>query len=61
MDDLRAGRGDPWEHDPGPPANRRWARLFAEVPNYRALGDQISDKEQFRWQFGPVFYRGRLG
>jgi uracil-DNA glycosylase len=61
MDDLRAGRGDPWEHDPGPPPNRRWARLFAEVPNYRALSDQISEKEQFRWQFGPVFYRGRLG
>jgi hypothetical protein len=61
MDDLRAGRGDPWEFDPGPPPNRKWARLFAEVPNYRALGKQmVEGKERFRWQFGPVFYRGRL-
>jgi uracil-DNA glycosylase len=60
MDDLRAGRGDPWEHDPGPPPNRRWARLFAETPNYRALSEKVMGKERFRWQFGPVFYRGRL-
>ena len=61
MDDLRAGRGDPWDHDPGPPRNRSWARLFAEVPNYRALGLAATGEERFRWQFGPVFYRGRLG
>ena len=61
MDDLRAGRGDPWDHDPGPPRNRSWARLFAETPNYRGLGLAAAGAEQFRWQFGPVFYRGRLG
>jgi uracil-DNA glycosylase len=60
MDDLRAGRGDPWEHDPGPPPNRRWARLFAETPNYRGLSEKVLGRERFRWQFGPVFYRGRL-
>jgi uracil-DNA glycosylase len=65
MHDLRAGRGDPWEHDPGPPRNRRWARLFAETPDYRGLGLALpggdGGEERFRWQFGPVFYRGRLG
>lgn len=66
MDDLRAGRGEVWEHDPGPPRNRRWARLFADVPDHRGLGLGISGggadaRERFRWQFGPVFYRGRLG
>lgn len=61
MDDLRAGRGDPWDHDPGPPRNRSWSRLFARTPNYRALGLAAAGAEQFRWQFGPVFYRGRLG
>ncbi len=67
MDDLQARRGDPWEHDPGPPRNRRWARLFAETPDYRALGAALGGgvdgggQERFRWQFGPVFYRGRLG
>ena len=62
MDDLRAGRGDAWDHDPGPPRNRRWARLFADIPDYRGLGLALGgDVERFRWQFGPVFYRGRLG
>src|SRR5262245_595585 len=61
MDDLRVGRGDPWDHDPGPPRNRSWARLFAETPNYRALGLAAAGEERFRWHFGPVFYRGRLG
>lgn len=68
MDDLRAGRGDPWEHDPGPPRNRSWARLFASTPDYRGLGAALARpgpggevRERFRWQFGPVFYRGRLG
>jgi len=55
-----AGRGDPWDHDPGPPADREWARLFAETPNYRALGVAVLGKEKFRWHFGPMFYRGRL-
>lgn len=66
VDDLRAGRGEVWEHDPGPPRNRRWARLFADVPDHRGLGRALSNSgaeagERFRWQFGPVFYRGRLG
>ncbi len=53
-------RGYPWEYDPGPPKNRRWLRLFAETPNYRALGKQALGREKFRWHFGPMFYRGRL-
>ena len=54
------GRGFPWEYDPGPPKNRRWARLFSETPNYRALGKAALGSEKFRWHFGPMFYRGRL-
>lgn len=54
-------RGAPWEYDPGPPRNRSWARLFAETPNYRALGKAVTGREEFRWHFGPMFYRGRLG
>lgn len=54
------GRGNPWEHDPGPPRNRRWARLFAQTPNYRALSKEVLGREKFRWHFGPMFYRGRL-
>ncbi|MGQ0605293.1 MAG: uracil-DNA glycosylase family protein [Anaerolineales bacterium] len=54
-------RGKPWEHDAGPPANRRWAQLFAETPNYRAIGKDLLGREGFRWHFGPMFYRGRLG
>ncbi|HKY69190.1 MAG TPA: uracil-DNA glycosylase family protein, partial [Acidimicrobiales bacterium] len=61
MDDLRAGRGEAWEHDPGPPRNRRWARLFADAPDHRGLGLGLGGIERFRWQFGPVSYRGRLG
>jgi len=53
-------RGAPWEFDPGPPGNRRWARLFAETPNYRGLGVAVAAQELFRWHFGPMFYRGRL-
>ena len=54
-------RGSPWEFDPGPPRNRKWARLFAETPNYRGFGRAVTGKEEFRWHFGPMFYRGRLG
>jgi uracil-DNA glycosylase len=60
MDFYWNERGFPWEHDPGPPKNRRWARLFAETPNYRALGKAALGSEKFRWHFGPMFYRGRL-
>lgn len=59
-DEFAEGRGDPWEYDGGPPKNRSWARLFAATPNYRAIGVAMSGEEEFRWQFGPMFYRGRL-
>jgi uracil-DNA glycosylase len=53
-------RGYPWEYDPGPPKNRKWARLFAETPNYRQISKVVLGRERFRWHFGPLFYRGRL-
>jgi uracil-DNA glycosylase len=53
-------RGVPWAHDPGPPKNRKWPRLFAETPNYRQLSKVVLGQERFRWHFGPLFYRGRL-
>jgi hypothetical protein len=59
-DDFLRDRGNPWDFDPGPPPDRRWARLFAETPNYRGLGRALSSAEEFRWHFGPMFYRGRL-
>jgi uracil-DNA glycosylase len=59
--ELWTDRGSPWEHDPGPPRNRSWQRLFAETPNYRGLGAAFLGREVFRWHFGPMFYRGRLG
>jgi uracil-DNA glycosylase len=58
VDDYWNGRGVPWEHDPGPPPD--WASLFAETPSYRGLGKAVLGGEQFRWHFGPMFYRGRL-
>ena len=61
LDSYWTDRGFPWEHDPGPPANRTWARLFAETPNYRGIGKAAIGHEAFRWHFGPMFYRGRLG
>lgn len=59
-DQYWEGRGAPWEHDPGPARNRRWARLFAATPNYRGIGRALSGSEEHRWHFGPMFYRGRL-
>ncbi|MBX9769457.1 MAG: hypothetical protein K2X47_19430, partial [Bdellovibrionales bacterium] len=58
-------RGTPNEYDPGPAPDSQWARLFAETPNYRALGLEAlggtaNRDEKFRWTFGPMFYRGRL-
>ncbi len=55
-----ADRGYPWEHDPGPPKNMRWARLFSQTPNYRGLAETYMGKPKFRWHFGPMYYRGRL-
>lgn len=54
-------RGSPWEYDPGPATNRDWSKIFAETPNYRGFGKAVSGNEEFRWHFGPMFYRGRLG
>ena len=53
-------RGQPWEFDPGPTSTGGWAELFAETPNYRGIGTAWSGTEEFRWHFGPMFYRGRL-
>jgi len=53
-------RGNPWEHDPGPPGPSGWAELFAATPNYRGLGQAVLGREAFRWQHGPMFFRGRL-
>jgi uracil-DNA glycosylase len=58
--DFLKDRGNPWEYDAGPPSGRRWARIFAETPNYRGLGRALSGRDEFRWHFGPMFYRGRL-
>jgi uracil-DNA glycosylase len=59
-DDFWARRGVPWDFDAGPPAGKRWSTLFAETPNYRALGVERTGAEAFRWHQGPMFYRGRL-
>jgi Uracil DNA glycosylase superfamily len=40
------------EFDPGPPA--AWAALFSQVPDYSAY------KAHFWFDWGPIFYRGRL-
>ena len=53
-------RGQPWEFDPGPTSTGGWAELFAETPNYRGIGTAWSGTDEFRWHFGPMFYRGRL-
>lgn len=58
--DFLKDRGKPWEHDPGPAPSSRIARLFAETPNYRAIGKALTGRDAFRWHFGPMFYRGRL-
>jgi uracil-DNA glycosylase len=55
-EDFRANRGPLTEFDAGP--DPAWADLFASTPNYRGLGLAFSG-DRFRWQFGPMFYRGR--
>jgi uracil-DNA glycosylase len=60
MPDFLRDRGNPWDFDPGPPAGTDWARLFARTPNYRGLGRELSGRDEFRWHFGPMFFRGRL-
>jgi len=58
-------RGSPAEYDPGASADSKWVELFGSTPNYRsigitALGGKPMDDEKFRWEFGPMWYRGRL-
>jgi uracil-DNA glycosylase len=57
---MADARGNPWDHDEGPPAGSGWAELFAQTPNYRGLGKAVLNREAFRWHHGPMFYRGRL-
>lgn len=56
-------RGNLGEYDPGAPAGSEWIKLFADVPNYRRVGSAIlgGTDEKFRWEMGPMWYRGRLG
>jgi hypothetical protein len=49
---LMAAKGYP-DYDPGPPPD--WQDFFARVP---ALKNEWLDN--FRWEYGPIFYRGRL-
>ena len=58
-------RGSPAEYDAGAPKDSEWFRLYGDTPNYRAigihtLGGQAMYDEKFRWQMGPMWYRGRL-
>ncbi len=60
-----ARRGSPAEYDAGAPADSKWIELFGSTPNYRAigveaLGGTAKTDEKFRWEFGPMWYRGRL-
>lgn len=50
------------EYDPGAPPNSKWIELYADAPNYRQIGKAIlgGSGEKFRWEMGPMFYRGRL-
>ena len=52
-------RGVPSDHDAGP--SLAWAELFAATPNHRRMGvERLHDDRVFRWEFGPMHYRGRL-
>lgn len=55
-------RGNPAEYDPGAPKNSSWAKLYASAPNYRQVGKAVlgGGGEKFRWEMGPMWYRGRL-
>lgn len=66
-----ARRGSPAEYDAGAPADSKWIELFGSAPNYRAIGVEAFkdiknlqllnlNSEKFRWEFGPMWYRGRL-
>ncbi len=60
MNQYWTGRGSPWEHDPGPPLNRRGDAVRPDPELPRARAQAVLGSEQFRWHFGPMFYRGRL-
>lgn len=57
-------RGNPAEFDPGPADadSESWLKLYGQLPNYRSIGSAIMGPgEKFRWNMGPMWYRGRLG
>lgn len=54
-------RGSASEYDPGPKKDSLWIPLFGSVPNYRKVGKDYTGSEKFRWNIGPMWYRGRLG
>ena len=54
-DGMTDVRGNPWEHDPGPPGPSGWAELFAATPNYRGLGQAVLGREALA--MGPVARR----
>lgn len=58
-------RGSPAEYDSGAPKDSKWFDLYGAVPNYRSIGLTVIGgkpmfEEKFRWQMGPMWYRGRL-
>ena len=57
----RSLRGNLWEYDKGPEKNSDFLKIFTSLPNYRAIGRSVIGEERYRWHWGPVFYRGRLG
>ncbi|MBI3017111.1 MAG: hypothetical protein HYY62_03835, partial [Deltaproteobacteria bacterium] len=57
----KADRGNPWEYDAGPEQDSKWLEIFASTPNYRGIGKAVLERERYRWHWGPIFYRGRLG
>lgn len=56
-------RGNTYDYDAGPSQDAELTKLFAETPNFRAYGQEVigGKGEKFRWKFGPMWYRGRLG
>lgn len=65
VDNKYGNRGSPAEYDSGAPKDSKWFELYGATPNYRsigiaAIGGQAMYDEKFRWQMGPMWYRGRL-
>jgi hypothetical protein len=75
-DDLRAHHGNGGKHRgttgvpgssgravgvrSGPASESVMGAVLADTPNYRGLGRALSGRDEFRWHFGPMFYRGNL-